>query len=67
MSDNKLNVGQRDRLRVDANDASEVEYLHQQFPEYSHSEILEAVKSKGPVREDIVNYLASQQNRKNQQ
>ena len=63
MSDDKSNVGQRDRLRVDANDSSEVEYLHQQFPEYSHSEILEIIKNRGPLRQDIVNYLMSHNSR----
>lgn len=57
MSDSKSNVGQQDRIRVDANDPSEVEYLHRQFPKLKHEQVLEAVKSKGPLREDIVKYL----------
>lgn len=64
MSDDKTKVGQQDRLRVDVNDESEVEYLHRQFPEYSHSEIKDAVKNKGPLREDIVNYLMNHKGRK---
>lgn len=57
MSDNKSNVGQQDRIRVDANDANEVEYLHRQFPHLQHAQVLEAVKEKGPLREDIVKHL----------
>jgi hypothetical protein len=63
MSDNKVNVGQQDRIRVDANDPSEVEYLHRQFPEYSHEEIRNAIESKGPLREDIVSFLMSNKNK----
>ena len=32
MPDNKSQTDERDRTKVDANDASEVEFLHQQFP-----------------------------------
>ena len=59
MSDNKTNLGQQDRIRVDANDPSEVEYLHQQFPNKTHQEIKEAIAAKGPLRVDIERYLAS--------
>lgn len=62
MSDNKGNVGQQDRIRVDVNDPGEVEYLHRQFPEYSHEDIRNAIESKGPLREDIVSYLMSNKN-----
>jgi len=44
---------------VDANDPSEVEYLHQQFPNKTHQEIKEAIAAKGPLRKDIERYLAS--------
>jgi len=57
MSDNKQNVGKQDDIRVDANDPSEVEYLHQRYPSFSHEQILEAVKQKGPLRKDIIAYL----------
>ncbi len=57
MSDNKKNVGTQDDNRVDANDPSEVEYLHQQFSSKSHEEIKEAIKAAGPLRKDIVKYL----------
>ena len=57
MSDNKKNVGTQDDIRVDINDASEVEYLHQQFPDKSHEEIKEAIKTAGPLRVNIVAYL----------
>jgi hypothetical protein len=57
MSDNKEKMDGRDRSRVDANDKSEVEYVHKQFPNLSHSEVLEAIKTKGPNREAIMEYL----------
>ncbi|MEJ0103816.1 MAG: DUF3606 domain-containing protein [Bacteroidota bacterium] len=59
MSDNKSNISQQDRIRVDANDPNEVEYLHEQFPDYTHSEILEAIKENGPFRENVTAYLKS--------
>lgn len=57
MSDNKTNTGQQDRIRVDANDRSELEYLHRKFPEKTHQEITDAIKAKGPLRKDIEAYL----------
>ena len=59
MSDNKSNTGKQDRIRVDANDASEVEYLHKQFPNKTHEEIKKAIAAKGPFRKDIEDYLNS--------
>ena len=53
MSDNKQTTGQQDRIRVDSNDPSEVEYVHQQFPNKSHEEVVQAIKTFGPMREDI--------------
>lgn len=57
MSDNKNYTGQQDRIRVDANDASEVEYLHRQFPHKTHQQIKDAIAAKGPLRKDIEAYL----------
>lgn len=57
MSDNKTNTGKQDRIRVDANDPSEVEYLHRQFPNKTHQEIKDAIAAKGPLRKDIEAYL----------
>ena len=57
MSDNKNATGNNDRIRVDANDPSEVEYVHSKYPHLKHQQVLEAVKSKGPMREDIEKYL----------
>jgi len=59
MSDNKNATDNRDRLRVDANDPSEVEYVHRKYPHLEHQQVLEAIKSKGPMREDIERYLDS--------
>lgn len=57
MSDSKTNTGQQDRLRVDANDASEVEYLHQQYPHLAHETVRKAIQDHGPLRADIKKYL----------
>lgn len=43
MSDNKINKGKQGRIRVAANNPSEVEYLHQQFPGKTHKQIEDAV------------------------
>jgi hypothetical protein len=59
MSDNKQNAGTQDRIRIDANDRSEVEYVHQQFPWLKHEEIFKAIKEKGPIRENVIRFLES--------
>ena len=58
MPDNKNQTSQQDRIRVDANDPSEVEYLHKKYPSMSHAQIKEAIKAAGPFREDIISYLS---------
>jgi hypothetical protein len=63
MADDKTKTGQQDQLRVDMNDASEVEYLHRQFPGKTHAEIKEAIKKAGPIREDIVKELGGKSSR----
>ncbi|NCI50839.1 DUF3606 domain-containing protein [Sediminibacterium roseum] len=55
--DNKQNTGIQDDIRVDANDPSEVEYVHQQFPNKTHQEVLDAIKKYGPMRADIMKAL----------
>lgn len=57
--DKKLNDG-RDAIKVDANDRSEVEALHQQWKQFSHAQIVEAVKKYGPYRKDIEAHLNKQ-------
>jgi hypothetical protein len=57
MSDNKKNTGKQDDIRVDANDPSEVEYLHQQHPNNTHQEVVDAIKKFGPLRADIEKHL----------
>ena len=57
MSDDKTNRGRQDDLRVDINDKSEVEYLHSQFPNKSHEEVVDAIRRYGPMRENIVKEL----------
>ena len=57
MSDDKTNRGRQDDLRVDINDKSEVEYLHSQFPNKSHEEVVDAIRRYGPMREAIVKEL----------
>lgn len=58
MSDNKNKQDGRDRVKVDSNDPSEVEYLHKQFKNKTHQEIKEAIKAAGPFRDDIEKYLS---------
>lgn len=58
MSDSKTLTGKQDRLRVDAKDPNEVEYLHMQFPWFSHAKIKEVVKKAGPMRKNIEKQLA---------
>ena len=56
--DDKTNRGNKqDAIRVDANDPSEVEYLHSQHPDKTHQEVLAAVKKYGPMRNDIEAHL----------
>ena len=57
MADDKQNVGGQDDLRVDINDKSEVEYLHQQFPDKDHQQIVAAIREAGPMRKDIIECL----------
>ena len=53
MADDKKNTGKQDDMRVDKNDASEVEYVHQQHKDKSHEEVKDAIDKNGPMREDI--------------
>lgn len=55
--DNKNTTGKQDAIRVDKNDPSEVEYLHQQHPKHTHEEIKEAIEKYGPLRADITAHL----------
>jgi len=57
MTDNKNIQGMRDRIRVDARDPAEVEYLQQKFPSLSHGEVLSAIREGGPFRKDIIRYI----------
>lgn len=57
MPDNKKATGKQDRIRVDANDKSEVEYLHSRFPKLSHQAVYGAIGAAGPMRKDIVAYM----------
>ena len=47
----------RDDSKVDINDKSEVEYLHQQHPSYTHQEILDIIKQYDPLRKNIEAHL----------
>jgi hypothetical protein len=57
MADDKNNRGTQDDIRVDRNDPSEVEYVHQKFPDKTHDEIREAIEKYGPMRADIERHL----------
>ena len=62
MSDNKNLTGHQDRVLIDSKSPSEVEYVHKQFPDMKHDEILNAIKSKGPFRKDVMEYLEKLKN-----
>lgn len=57
MSDDKQKQNKQDAIRVDSNDPSEVEYLHRQFPNKQHSQIVDAINVAGPFRDKIIRYL----------
>ena len=57
MADDKSKKGRQDDIRVDANDPSEVEYVHRQFPNKTHRQIIEAIRKAGPMRRDVMEYL----------
>lgn len=57
MPDDKNLTTKQDRDRVDINDRLEVEYVHTQFPELEHEQIIEAIEKSGPIRKDIYEYL----------
>jgi hypothetical protein len=57
MSDSKQHEGMQDTIWIDANDPSEVEYMHQQFPWVKREEIVKAIKEKGPIRDNVIEYL----------
>ena len=57
MSDNKNKQDGRDGARVDSKDKSEVEYLHRQYPNHTHQQIVEAIEKYGPLRKDIEAHL----------
>jgi hypothetical protein len=59
MADDKMNTGKQDDLRVDINDPSEVEYVHRQFPQKTHEEVVDAIRKYGPMRKDIEEGLRS--------
>jgi len=57
MSDNKKMMDTRDDSKIDINDPSEVEYVHQKFPYLKHEQVVKAIKEKGPSREMVMKYL----------
>lgn len=55
--DNKKIKTKQDRIRVDAKDTSEVEYLHSKFRALTHKMVWGAIKAAGPLRKDIEAYI----------
>ena len=55
--DNKKFIGWQDRIQVDLNDHSEVEYFHSKHSLFSHQEIKDAIKIAGPFRQKVHDYL----------
>ncbi len=60
MADDKNLHDGWDSAKVDVNDRNEVEALHQQWKQFSHEQIVEAIKKYGPERKDIELYLSNQ-------
>ncbi len=56
MPDNKKAV-KLDRIKIDKNDPSEVEFVHQQFPNLSHRQVVNSIMAYGPSREKVYNNL----------
>ena len=46
------------RVQVITRDPGETEYLQQKFPGLSHAAALAAIKTAGPVRREIIRYIA---------
>lgn len=59
MADNKDLLGVKDRSNIDANDPTEVAYVHHQFPWFSNQEIKSAIKEHGPDRDAVMAFLES--------
>jgi hypothetical protein len=57
MPDNKNIASQQDRIKIDINDPSEVEYVHSLFPELEHEQIVRAIQEKGPMRKKVMEYI----------
>lgn len=57
MTDDKSKQPWQDDIKVDVNDKSEVEYVHKQFPNKTHQQIIDAIKKAGPYRKDIIKHL----------
>ena len=55
--DNKNISDGRDKAKVDINDHFEVEYLHQQWKQFTHAQIKEAIEKYGPERKNIEDFL----------
>lgn len=60
MPDDKSKRDGRDSSKVDVNDRNEVEALHQQWKQFSHAQIIDAIKNFGPYRKDIESHLSKQ-------
>ena len=58
MPEDKNTAGNEDK--VDVNKRHEVEALHQQWKQFSHAHIVDAIKQYGPYKKDIETYLSKQ-------
>lgn len=56
-----------DRTTIDINDTTEVDYVHHMFPWFSRKEIVDAIKTKGPDRDQVTAYLDMKSNSGKQQ
>lgn len=51
---------QPDEGKIDVNNRNEIEALHQQWKQFSHAQIIDAIKNFGPNRKDIELHLSKQ-------
>ncbi len=49
-----------DTLKIDIESRHEVEAFHQQWKQFSHAQILHAIKEYGPYKKDIESHLRNQ-------
>ena len=57
MQTRQITTARRDFISINSNDPNELIYLQRQFPKKTSTEIKDAIKKFGPLRENIVAQL----------